>query len=203
MTLAMTKYISDAAERFGIDTTRKIDNPLSTGCIGKDSTTPATPQQQKIIGVLLYYARAIDSTVLTRISKLSTQRATLMAAERTLQYLATQPEASVVFHRSDMRLICYSDAFNELVLDTIKTLVEIVSVVAAAYLYSSCNILLCSPWDHFIDTIQQFNLKTFLRGIHLLIRKDSFPTKQYHNLKRSDVIIFPIQILFVRHDMSS
>jgi hypothetical protein len=33
-----------------------------------------------------------------------------MAAERTLQYLATQPEASVVFHRSDMRLICYSDA---------------------------------------------------------------------------------------------
>jgi hypothetical protein len=90
MTLTMPKYISDAAERFGIDTTRKIDNPLSTGCIGKDSTTPATPQQQKrlqqIIGVLLYYARAIDSTVLTRISRLSTQQkdptvATLMAAE--------------------------------------------------------------------------------------------------------------------------
>jgi hypothetical protein len=122
MTLTTPKYISDAAERFGIDTTRKIDNPLSTGCIGKDSTTPATPQHtqqqkrlQQIIGVLLYYARSVDSTVLTRIRKLSTQQkdptgVTLMAAERTLQYLATQPEASVVFHRSDMKLICYSDA---------------------------------------------------------------------------------------------
>jgi hypothetical protein len=97
MTLTTPKYISDAAERFGIDTTRKIDNPLSTGCIGKDSTTPATPQHtqqqkrlQQIIGVLLYYARSVDSTVLTRIRKLSTQQkdptgVTLMAAERTLQ----------------------------------------------------------------------------------------------------------------------
>jgi hypothetical protein len=85
----------------------------------EEADPPADPRQlkrlQQIIGVLLYYARAVDPTILTRVSKLSTQQrdsniSTLRAAERALQYLATQPEAVLVFHKSDMRLICYSDA---------------------------------------------------------------------------------------------
>jgi uncharacterized metal-binding protein len=38
-------YVGDAAERFGIDTSKKIDNPLGASTIGK--AAPATPQQQK------------------------------------------------------------------------------------------------------------------------------------------------------------
>jgi hypothetical protein len=120
ISLSMPNYIREAAQRFGVSTTKGVDNPL--GPLLPDETKddpPANPQElkrlQQIIGVLLYYARAVDPTVLTRISKLSTQQknsniSTLQAAERTLQYLATQPEAAVVFHKSDMRLICYSDA---------------------------------------------------------------------------------------------
>ncbi len=63
----------------------------------------------------MYYAKVIDSTVLARVSKISTQqrtatRQTLKEAEKILKYLAVQPEASVVFHKSNMRLICYTDA---------------------------------------------------------------------------------------------
>jgi hypothetical protein len=121
VTLSMPKYIKEAVKRFNIDTSITINNPLTSQSEStrSDLASPASASEtkriQEIIGVLLYYSRAIDSTVLTRISKLSSEQAhptrgTLAATERVLQYVATQPEASITFHQSDMRLICYSDA---------------------------------------------------------------------------------------------
>lgn len=120
LSISMPNYIKDAAERFHIDISKKIDNPLlSDSGDSNQPSQPVTPQQEKrlqqIIGVLLYYARAVDPIALTRISKISSQQkkatvATLKAAERVLQYLATQPEASITYHKCSMRLICYSDA---------------------------------------------------------------------------------------------
>ena len=123
LTISMPTYISDAAIRFNIDISKKIENPFAsenhTDENNNQNSNPLTEIQRKrlqqIIGVILYYARAIDSLVLTRISKLSTQQSkatfsTLKAAERVIQYLATQPDASITYHKSNMKLICYSDA---------------------------------------------------------------------------------------------
>jgi hypothetical protein len=70
---------------------------------------------QEILGVLLYYARAIDSTLLVALGLLASEQTT--ASERTLQrithllnYCATHPEAAIRFNKSDMVLHVESDA---------------------------------------------------------------------------------------------
>ena len=121
--ISMPNYVSEAAIRFSIDISKRIENPNASekheAEMSNHDSSPLTEQQRKrlqqIIGVTLYYARAIDSTVLTRISKLSTQQSkatyqTLIAAERVIKYLASQPEASITYHKSNMKLICYSDS---------------------------------------------------------------------------------------------
>ena len=118
LSLSMPGYLKEAASRFEIDTSVKVDNPMAPQTESGEVASASSQQQkrlQQIIGVLLYYARAVDPTILTRVSKLSTQQkdptvATLKAAERALQYLVSQQEASITFCKSDMRLICYSDA---------------------------------------------------------------------------------------------
>jgi hypothetical protein len=120
ITISMPGYIDDAIKRFNISTSERVTNPAAAEDLSDpDLSTPATDAQRKrvqeIIGVLLYYARAIDSSILTRVSKVSTQQskatvATLRAAERILAYAATQKPATITFHGSKMVLICYSDA---------------------------------------------------------------------------------------------
>jgi hypothetical protein len=70
---------------------------------------------QEILGTLLYYARAVDSTLLVAISALSSEQtksteATMQKITHLLNYCATHPEATVRFHRSDMILHVESDA---------------------------------------------------------------------------------------------
>lgn len=70
---------------------------------------------QEIIGVLLYYARAVDSTLLVALGTLASEqtKATEMTMRRVthlLNYCATHPEATVRFKRSDMILHVESDA---------------------------------------------------------------------------------------------
>ncbi len=70
---------------------------------------------QRFVGKFLYYARAVDPTQLTPISMLAAiqSKATedvLQRAHRLLQYAATWPDASLVYHASDMQLRAYSDA---------------------------------------------------------------------------------------------
>jgi hypothetical protein len=70
---------------------------------------------QKVCGNLLYYARAVDPTMLTAILKISSMQskptlAVEKAALHLLQYAATHPNATISYRKSNMRLIVHSDA---------------------------------------------------------------------------------------------
>jgi hypothetical protein len=83
-------------------------------------TSPAlnakdTKHVQEVLGTLLFYARAVDSTMLTAIGTLASQQAngttaTLDALTQLLNYCATHPDAIVRYHASDMILHVESDA---------------------------------------------------------------------------------------------
>jgi hypothetical protein len=70
---------------------------------------------QQIIGTLLYYARAVGSTMLVALSDLSSSQAkgreaTNSAATQLLDYCATHSEASIRYCASKMALQIHSDA---------------------------------------------------------------------------------------------
>ena len=70
---------------------------------------------QEVLGTLLYYARAIDSTMLPAIGTLATQQAhatqaTLQTLTHLLNYAATHPDATIRYVASDMILHVDSDA---------------------------------------------------------------------------------------------
>ena len=74
-----------------------------------------TLRLQEILGTLLYYARALDSTLLTAISELGTEQsrgtaATMVKVTQLLNYCATNPEATIRYTASDMVLHIDSDA---------------------------------------------------------------------------------------------
>jgi hypothetical protein len=75
-----------------------------------DRIQPAT-----IIGKLLYYARAVDSTLNVALSALASEQnqptmGTRKKLIQLLNYCATHPAAQVTFHASDMILYVHSDA---------------------------------------------------------------------------------------------
>ncbi len=70
---------------------------------------------QAIIGSILFYARAIDNTVLVALSSVAMSQAkateqTEYHVQQLLDYLATHPDASVMYRASDMVLNIHSDA---------------------------------------------------------------------------------------------
>ena len=70
---------------------------------------------QQIVGTLLYYARAVDSTMIFALGSLASAQATsteVTAASltRLLNYAATHPDAILRYNASDMILHIYSDA---------------------------------------------------------------------------------------------
>jgi hypothetical protein len=72
-------------------------------------------QVQKIVGSILYYARAVDMTVLMALSSIASEQTkgsehTLEKAYQVLDYLASHPDAVVRFQASDMVLNIHSDA---------------------------------------------------------------------------------------------
>ena len=74
-----------------------------------------TKTVQEIVGTLLYYARAVDPTLLTALSTLSTQQAkgtkqTMLDIVQLLNYCATHPNAVIRYIKSDMILHVESDA---------------------------------------------------------------------------------------------
>ena len=75
----------------------------------------ATQRVQSIIGTFLYYARAVDETMLKALNTLGTQQAapterTLAAVVKFMNYAATHPDAKVQYRKSDMVLHILSDA---------------------------------------------------------------------------------------------
>jgi len=70
---------------------------------------------QEVIGILLYYARAVDPTLLVTLNTLASQQATATQAtakaiDQLLNYCTTHPDATIHFHASDMILWMHSNA---------------------------------------------------------------------------------------------
>jgi hypothetical protein len=126
---SMPGYIERALERFGIDSPPIQHSPHAwiPPIYGPgaqfEPTTPESPplpdndikKLQQIIGVLLYYARMVDSTMLVALGTLSSAQskgtqATMDAAIHLLNYAATHPDAAILYTASDMVLHVTSDA---------------------------------------------------------------------------------------------
>ena len=78
-----------------------------------------SPAEQKIIQevtrTFLYYARAIDATMLPALGSLATQQApptknTMTLSKKILDYAAYHPDAIITYHASYMVLLVHSDA---------------------------------------------------------------------------------------------
>jgi hypothetical protein len=86
-----------------------------------DSSPPATKEEEKyirqVVGVLLHYGRAVDSTILVGLSSLAAAQSlptayTLYLVKWLLDYAATNPDAILTYEKSDMVLAIHSDASN-------------------------------------------------------------------------------------------
>jgi hypothetical protein len=84
-----------------------------------DESKPLPPdgiqRLQQIIGTLLYYARAVDPTLLVALATLGSAQAkdteaTATATVHLLNYCATNPDACLCYKASDMVLYIHSDA---------------------------------------------------------------------------------------------
>jgi hypothetical protein len=126
----MPGYIEKAAIRFGHEPPNKpqwqphphsIPTYSATIQYAKhtDQSRPATKDEQKyirqVIGVLLYYSRAVDSTLLVALSSLTSVQSaptafTLELVKWLLDYAVTQPDAILTYEKSDMILAIHSDA---------------------------------------------------------------------------------------------
>ena len=129
ITLSMPGYVSAALRRFNV-----IPGPKPTHSPAKfepiiygqkiqysthDDSPTVSPSEatfiREVIGVFLYYSRAVDPTMLPTLSKLSLgqgipTRALHDAVLHFLQYAATYPDAAITYRPSDMRIVIWSDA---------------------------------------------------------------------------------------------
>jgi hypothetical protein len=70
---------------------------------------------QKIVGSIVYYARAVDMTVLMALSTTASEKTkgteqTMEKALQILDFLATHPDATIRFHATDMVMNIHSYA---------------------------------------------------------------------------------------------
>jgi hypothetical protein len=129
--LSMPGYIEKALTRFGRTNVKGVDSPIlyippSYGKAMQMMPTPSPSDDipltaaeqtwmQEVIGVFLFYSRAIDANMLTALNKLSVQQAaptksSLAATERFLQYAKQYQNSYVEISASDMQLQAHSDA---------------------------------------------------------------------------------------------
>jgi hypothetical protein len=88
--------------------------------VENETTSPALSDKevnklQQLTGTLLYYARAVDPTLIIPINVLASEqsRATAHTADKVIQlpnYCNTHPETKIMYHASDMILYIHSDA---------------------------------------------------------------------------------------------
>ena len=129
--LSMPRYVQQALNKFqfGLNRTNKAtDAPhpyKATKKQGLPMTQPADDRAklsphaikhlQQIVGTFLFYARAVDPTMLTALSIIATEQSqgtqtTKEKAEHFLRYAASHPDATIKFYKSDMILNIHSDA---------------------------------------------------------------------------------------------
>jgi hypothetical protein len=127
--ISMPGYVSNELSKFQHDSPKHPQHTPSryvTPVYGaknqyatKDETPPLTAKQcltiQKVTGSVLYYARAVDPTVLMPLNDIATEQTkatekTQAATNQLLDYLATHPDATIRYHASDMILHIHSNA---------------------------------------------------------------------------------------------
>jgi Reverse transcriptase (RNA-dependent DNA polymerase) len=128
--ISMPGYVERALQRFqhivptkSEDAPHTCERPIYGAAIqltaAPDMSPPLSPNDtkrvQEIIGTLLYYARAIDNTMLPAIGTIASQqsqgtKATMKAIVKLLNYAASHPSATIRYVASDMVLHVESDA---------------------------------------------------------------------------------------------
>jgi hypothetical protein len=99
-----------APKQYGADAQAPLPNDISPKL-----SAGKIKDIQRIVGSILYYARAVDSTVLMAPSSISSKQTkgttnTMDKANQLLDYLVTHPDATIRFRVSDMILNIHSDA---------------------------------------------------------------------------------------------
>jgi hypothetical protein len=127
--LSMPGYCEKAGQRFLHTAPKKPQHqphpstPCTYGskqqfCDSVDTLSALSSQQktfmQEVIGVFLYYAQAVDCTMLTALGSLATQQAnptknTLARINQFLDYALSHPDAGITDQASDMVLAVHSD----------------------------------------------------------------------------------------------
>jgi hypothetical protein len=128
--LSMPGYITKALQRFAHERPRRLQNsphPHVAPTYGakaqyvalEEPSEPLDKTGQKyiqaVVGTLLYYSRAVDATMLVALNAIATQQAsptqrTLARVKQLLDYCASQEEAVLTYHASNMVLAIHSDA---------------------------------------------------------------------------------------------
>ena len=128
--ISMIKYIPKLLQKFNHERPKKDQHspyrspPKKYGAAAQDPLEDDTTAKiskvrklriQKVIGGLLYYARAVDLTILTALSAIASQQAsptekTELHVQHLLDYIASHPDATVRFYPSSMILNIHSDA---------------------------------------------------------------------------------------------
>ena len=126
----MPGYVEKALQRFEHPAPKRPqDSPhpwtapvygAKTQLTAPPDTTPVLPPSdrtriQEIIGTLLFYARAIDDTMLVALNSLASEQTTATEATmnkivQLLNYAATHPDTIIRYRASDMYLWVHSDA---------------------------------------------------------------------------------------------
>jgi hypothetical protein len=128
--LSMPGYVTATLEKYAHPTPMRPQhsphrhNPIQYGVkiqltdspdLSEPLPTEGIKRIQKIVGTLLYYARAVDNTMLVTLSSLASwqSKATKLTnkdVNQLLNYCATHPTAILRFHSSDMILQIHSNA---------------------------------------------------------------------------------------------
>jgi len=126
--LSMPSYVARALERFGHTDPTPSDSPhkhvppqhrANVQMATLDTSPPldsaASTRIREIVGVFLYYARAINNTMLVALGTIASQQAsatetTAHACVDLLNYVATPPEGIIKLFASDMVLYNHTDA---------------------------------------------------------------------------------------------
>jgi hypothetical protein len=125
----MPGYLQKAIIRFKHEKPDKIQNSQHPHMIpqyrarkqyakDKDMSPPLSKEETKYVqavaGTLLYYARAVDTTILTALSSIATEQAkprqeTMKKVKQLLDYCATQEDAIITYNASKIILAIHSD----------------------------------------------------------------------------------------------
>ena len=126
----MLTYVTAALKRFNHTYLRKPQHQPyphvkqiygATAQYTKDTDTspPLTPDDKKFIqevtGTFLYYAQAVDPTMLTALGTIATKQSSpteqiMQKVKQFLDYACTHPDSIVTYDASDMVLAGHSDA---------------------------------------------------------------------------------------------